>query len=349
MARRGWRGRRLAVGVLVAAGCGGADGGTAGVWLGSREYLGQVEVVRNPADPVHPSGSVGATLLWTAPQPAEESELGDWERPVEARLAGDRVLVLDRMAHRVHTIDRATGEWRHSIGRRGGGPGEFERPYGVVASGGGVVVGNGGRATLERFAADGTHEGSVHVGQLAFALHALDEEEFVISSATGGFRRIEAGGAQQGALQRTVLVDRQAAPVPDSAIERHVAHVRSTLTASGLPAGMIAEQVAAQREMYRLGRRMRGLRPEVDGARVALWEQTSEDLGGGSATLHFFSDDGAFLAGLDFDHGFADFAWRDSTLYALAQEPATGLVRLAAYRLRLPPAPQLPPLTASAP
>lgn len=158
----------LRVGVLACVwmvlACGAGDRPPNGsAWAGTREQAGGFEVVRNP----------------------------------DAPLFSEDALAVERMAHRVHLLEAAGGRWTHSIGRKGGGPGELERPFGLALSGAELVVGDGGKASLERFGPEGEYRGSLHLGELGFSIYALGGESFLVNSLLGregGWKRMIPNG-----------------------------------------------------------------------------------------------------------------------------------------------------------
>ena len=69
---------------------------------------------------------------------------------------------------------------------------------------------------------------------------------------------------------------------------------------------------------------------------AAFLEQNPDEFGSGSATLHFLSRDGVYLAKAAFPTAWRDFAMDDGVVYALARNPTTDLITLTAFRLDLP-------------
>lgn len=188
----------LLVVVLAAAACGVADqDGAFKDWSGTRQDVNGVEVVRNPESPLTDASAVVVRRLWAAPSPSEERSKGVWEEPVAVRVAQRFVVVLDRMAHRIHVVDRPSGRWRQSLGREGEGPGEFQEPFGIAVQDDEIVVGNGGDASLERFGVDGEFRGTVRFGEMGFSIHGLGPDGFLVSSLVGregGWKRVSPEG-----------------------------------------------------------------------------------------------------------------------------------------------------------
>lgn len=189
----------LAGAAALLAGCGAGDRDASRAWRGEVVRVDGVEVVRNPGTPLFDASEVSVTRLWQAPSEADEAERGLWEGPVLVRVADDRVYILDGMAHRVYRIAGEDGRWTATLGRRGGGPGELERPYGFALVGSSLVVGNQGRASLERFAEDGEYVGSVHLDALAFGVETLDEKLLVngLFGREGGWRLVDLEGGSE--------------------------------------------------------------------------------------------------------------------------------------------------------
>ena len=123
-------------------------------WAGRREMIDSVEVVWNPAEPILPAGQVTLTLLWHT-QPSESNPDSIWERPSEVRVAEHGVYVLDNMASKVYRLDQEDGSWIGSIGKRGGGPGEIDRPFGLVLLDSVIAIGDGGKSAVSVFDLDG--------------------------------------------------------------------------------------------------------------------------------------------------------------------------------------------------
>ena len=123
-------------------------------WAGRREVIDSVDVVWNPAEPVLPTGQVTLTLLWHT-QPSESNPDSIWERPSEIRVAAHGVYVLDQQASRVYRLDNDDGSWIGSIGKPGGGPGEIDRPFGLVLRDSVIAIGDGGKTAVSLFDLDG--------------------------------------------------------------------------------------------------------------------------------------------------------------------------------------------------
>lgn len=181
---------RLAAAVLVlactlAAGCGAGERDGAPAWAGTRDTIDGVEVVRNPAEPLYDSAAVEVERLWTAPSDEEQERMGLWERPVRLAVAGGRVYVLDNLAHRVYVVDAETGEWLRAFGRRGGGPGEFERPFGIVVRDDRIAVGSGGGASIEEFDTAGEYLRTIRFDGVGFTLWPGSGDHYRIGGFTG--------------------------------------------------------------------------------------------------------------------------------------------------------------------
>lgn len=145
--------------------------------------------------------------------------------------------------------------------------------------------------------------------------------------------------ASDGTPLREIVIDRGAVVVERSVLDSVVAEMRSTMLDAGLPPPLVEAQVKDLAERYRVDRRFRGVRADPRTGLLAVWEQTSEELGGGPATLHLVSEAGVYLARLEFASAWKGFDLHDARLYALVEDEATGLVALEAYELTVPEAP----------
>lgn len=99
-------------------------------WAGKIEYQGEVKVIKNPEAPVY-----GEILL------VLEEELSIGREDDENYLFYDprnicvddqgNLYILERGNHRIQKFDK-DGNYLQTIGKKGQGPGEFERPYSFV-------------------------------------------------------------------------------------------------------------------------------------------------------------------------------------------------------------------------
>jgi hypothetical protein len=150
--------------------------------LVQRSYVDGAEVVWNPAVPQRSADDVHLSVEWTAPFDEAEDL---WQRPTVVRASRDRVFVLDAMAERVYVLDTSTGQASGVIGRPGEGPGELQRPFGVALQEAAVVVGNGGRGTLDWFSLEGEYERSLRINAVGFALHGVEPDRFLVNTLVG--------------------------------------------------------------------------------------------------------------------------------------------------------------------
>lgn len=361
-------------------GCDAPPEGT--TWQGTRDTVGPVEVVRNPAAPLLEASAVAVHELWRTSGEAS-GEL--WERPSVVEIGDGRVYVLDAQAHRVHVLDAGTGEPLFAFGAEGDGPGEFRRPFGIEAVGDVIAVGDGAGPGVELFSPDGEYRRSLRLEFLPFLLEGLPDGRLWVTGLGAGT-----------AITRTLRLDGETAPwgAPDTSLIdpglvfddcprwggdreglvrghcRRLAFQR--LGAGGEPLGEVHTDrppaMASPAELDTIERRMRRMvgrarmppaeaerfveerleesrvkavyvkaRSDLETGLTFIQEQPPPILGGGTATLHAFTPDGRYLASLPFDRAWPDFAVRDGRVYALAEDPYTGLVELVAIRLELPP------------
>jgi len=144
--------------------------------------------------------------------------------------------------------------------------------------------------------------------------------------------------ARNGTRVRTVRVHRK--PVLASAEE--LGRYRSSLAAAiasdeRMPSAQgraLLEDLTERQSPKRL---MQGIQEDPSSGLYALWEQQPPELGTGPARLHLFSSAGVFLASVDFAEPWLDFKIDRLTVYALTEDPETGLAGLSAYHLRLAP------------
>jgi hypothetical protein len=179
----------------LASGC--AAGDRAVEWSGTREVIDGVEVVRNPGAPLLAAGDVAVEPLWTASGGGElvaatgapgttSSDPPEWANPTAITRGGAQLYILDPMESRVYVLGAEDGRWIRAIGRKGGGPGELERPRGIAAIEDMLVIGNGGRATFDLFATDGSYLRSVPIGGISFDFHPLGGGRILATAMSAG-------------------------------------------------------------------------------------------------------------------------------------------------------------------
>jgi hypothetical protein len=124
-------------------------------WTGSVETRDGVDVVLNPDRPLLDEAQDFVTELWAV-------QGSDWEDPTRVHVASGLLTVVDPGANRFHVVTTA-GETRESVGKQGGGPGEFLRMQDAFRHGQGFVVLDQGRSSLEYLDLEGGYLSSLHL------------------------------------------------------------------------------------------------------------------------------------------------------------------------------------------
>src|SRR5690606_35332209 len=208
--------------VVLVSGCGaGGPGDRSTEWVGTREMVGSVEVVRSPSWPLYDAEAVRLTRLWSLEAGLERdgAEPLEWEAPIAIRPSatgstawigwppGSRSFAPATGGPERRPTRPGTGRGRsglrpgaegragpgrsrrrrggRSVGRRGRGPGELEGPTGVAVFEDAFVVANLGRASFEVFDSVGEYRRSVPAGAMVFALHPLPTGRLLVSAFTG--------------------------------------------------------------------------------------------------------------------------------------------------------------------
>jgi hypothetical protein len=95
-------------------------------WKGKVEYEGEVRVIKNPADPVYGEIHLDLEEELSIGNENDENYMFNGVTDLAADSQGN-IYVLDRMNFRIQKFDH-NGQYLQTIGRKGQGPGEFERP-----------------------------------------------------------------------------------------------------------------------------------------------------------------------------------------------------------------------------
>ena len=124
-------------------------------WTGFVEMRDGIELISNPGDPLLGEHQGLVFELWAIQGPT-------WENPSLVHAASGLVMVVDPQANRVHVVT-TSGESRESLGRSGGGPGEFLRLLDAFRDGDRLVVLDGGKGSIEYLDSDGNYLSSLHL------------------------------------------------------------------------------------------------------------------------------------------------------------------------------------------
>jgi hypothetical protein len=143
--------------------------------------------------------------------------------------------------------------------------------------------------------------------------------------------------SREGKVLRTVRIPREPAQATSAEIDRYRRSLASDAAQTGMQPAAVKSLVDNLLKGANPKRTMQGIRYDAAARLYAMWEQQPKEFGNGPARLHLFGEEGAFLVTVPFAEPWVDFAIDGLTVYALAEDDDTGLVRLAAYRLNLAP------------
>lgn len=193
-------------------------------WLGTREWIDSVEVVRNPAEPILPREAARAERLWSTATTDAEDPDSLWQEAAALTVGEDHIHVLDAMANRVYGVRASDGQWVSTLGRKGRGPGELARPLDVMMLGSAVAVLDGGKGTIERFTADGGTLDPIRLPSITFTAFPLDSTRVAVGGMRGTL--ILRAGSEPTAVQ---LEDPVAMPEGPGSSCRPLGHVADSL------------------------------------------------------------------------------------------------------------------------
>jgi len=139
-----------------------------------------------------------------------------------------------------------------------------------------------------------------------------------------------------GAPQRETTVDRRPEYSTEAELEAFAARARQDISRLGAPTDQVERAVRDLVEQRRVKQIFAGVRRDTETGHTWVWEQASEDFGGGPATLHLFDASGVYLARVTFERRWYDFDVVGDQIYALERDPDTDLATLVAYRVLIP-------------
>jgi hypothetical protein len=137
----------------------------------------------------------------------------------------------------------------------------------------------------------------------------------------------------EGEVLREHRIDRAVQRTSPELLAAMEATIREGMAEAGSPAEFVRRIVDQAIERNRWAPLMRGAMGTVQGDRIVLWEQLSNDFGDHPATLHILDGEGRYLARQDMGLPLQAVAITDSRIHLLALDPDTGLKRLRTYRM----------------
>jgi hypothetical protein len=340
-----------------------------------------IEVVTSPGEPLLDDAGTLVSRLWVV-------QGSDWVDPSRVHTGSGFVTVADPQANQVHVVTVA-GEIRPSIGRPGGGPGEFLGLLDAFRDGDRLVALDAGKGSVEYLDPDGGYLSSLHLDGQPWGGFPLEDGTLLVkgeflsdptAETTGDWVRVgkgidpiafthrtleplpeeqgvecsdlspwAAGAARMrfttprievfdptGALLREIAIDLPVEEVTHAEREAALSDLRRTMADRGYPPEMAEQSVVVMTERWRVKCRFGPLRFDTTRRYAAFMEQNPDEFGSGAASLHFLSEDGVYLARVTFPTAWRDFTLTDGVVYALARDPATDLISLAAFRVDLP-------------
>lgn len=146
-------------------------------WTGSVEMRDGVEIISNPADPLLGRAPGSVSELWAV-------QGSTWEDPSRVHADTELVIIVDPRASQLHPVT-TSGETRASLGRSGGGPGEFVQLQDAFRDGDRLVVLDGRKSSVEYLDLDGAYLSSLRLERSAWGGFPLGDGELLIK---GDFR-----------------------------------------------------------------------------------------------------------------------------------------------------------------
>lgn len=162
---------------LVATSC--AD--TPPPWQGSIDFQDGVRVVTNPTTPLATEQSTTINELWSYSGP----DAGNiWFEPNAVSVGSEAVYVVDQAASQVHFVG-LDGQPLGSVGRPGGGPGEYRRIVAAIPTAAGVFVVDGGNTRVDVLASSQATLASHRIDGVVFEALPWGEGEILAMGMSG--------------------------------------------------------------------------------------------------------------------------------------------------------------------
>lgn len=141
-------------------------------WAGSVAIQDGVEVISNPGVPLLPDSRGAVSKLWTV-------EGTDWVNPTRVHGHGGLVYVVDPQANQLHLVS-SSGGMEASLGRPGGGPGEFLDLLDAFRVGDSIVVLDRGKGSVQYLDLEGNYLSSLHIDGQAWSGFYLGSGELLV-------------------------------------------------------------------------------------------------------------------------------------------------------------------------
>ena len=140
-----------------------------------------------------------------------------------------------------------------------------------------------------------------------------------------------------GELRREVSFDRPPRAPGEDEVEavRAAARRRAKVRRPDLGREIVDRLVAREVRRHPFVKKHRAVRYDTATGRMAVLEQTPDYMGGGTATVQVFTEEGVHLAELTFGRKWLDFEMIDGVLYAVSLGEESSVPSLTAHRLEL--------------
>lgn len=136
-------------------------------WKGEIEYEGEVKVVKNPVEPVFGEILIELEEEFRIGREDDDNYLFYEPRKIDVD-DQENIYILERGNYRIQKFDR-NGLYLQTIGKKGQGPGEFERPYTFfLDKNGGIAVSD--RRKIHYFTSDGQFVKTTSLSDLVTSL-----------------------------------------------------------------------------------------------------------------------------------------------------------------------------------
>ena len=149
-------------------------------WKGTIEEINGITVVKNPKEPIYEEGMISLKEdLSIGVDEGDENYMFSYPFDIDSDSHGN-IYVFDFTERTIKKFDRQ-GIFRKNLGRKGQGPGEFDRPYGFCISAQDLIyAADSGERKIEVLNSDGIYQKAIRLKNFIEQVSINNKDELII-------------------------------------------------------------------------------------------------------------------------------------------------------------------------